>query len=290
MMGKYAVCMLATNLYFFENMIKNLSEQNNDLLFVIALDKRVADIEHEVKKLIRQNNKHHINFKVLKDEVVTNYLFENLSLTKNGMKFVKEYTMGMNINTYYYLFDKYKFDKIFFVDDDVLINKNLDAIFALNDYSFQKNFMSSGKYDEGKPNMNAWLDFSGLSFKTWASFNCYGGHKLYIYDKKHVKIYGDLLCKFYNNDVFRNNWEYYIATGKQKTKAWFMDQYFDNSFIHIIGKANDNLKGYVRTILSYKYPIKNKNKYLDCVLTHYACGKMKIKFLDDLRMEGILNV
>lgn len=287
---KYCVILLVHNLQYFEIMLKNMPTQDSKITFVICNDDRVVNLESEIKVLCRKYCKL-AKFRFLPIRKTNEYIRETLRLTEAGKKFLNEYTMGGNINPVYYLKDK--FEKFLILDDDVLILKDLIDVFECEESEnnmYVANFLSSGRGRENDPDMHKWLKFSGVDFDTYMTNNINGGQK--IYNAKYMEIYGNLLEQFYNSSWFRENWKTWKTTGKQKSKAWFMDQYFDNAFAWKIGqnaKRFNTLGKFCRIIFSLKSLLKNKSKYLDSYVIHYCCGKDKFKFVEILQEEGLLK-
>ena len=287
---KYCVIILVHNMLYFETMLKNMPKQNEDICFVICNDERVIDLRKEIIDQISKN-KNKANFKFLYISKTIDFIKDNLDLDNIGNEFVDMYNMGGNINTIYYLKDK--FEKYLILDDDVLIFKDLIDIFECeesNQNMFCRNFLSSGRGRENDEDMKVWLDFSKVDFDTYLSNNINGGQKLYT--NKSLKIYGKMLEEFYNNEHFLNNWKRWKIDGKNKAKAFFMDQYFDNAFAWRIDqnkKQNNTLQNYCLVLYSMKHLLKHKERYLNNYIIHYCCGKNKFEFVKVLQEEGLIN-
>lgn len=287
---KYCVIILVHNILYFETMLRNMPKQNDNIIFIICNDERVVDLKKEIiEKFVKYKNK--ANFKFLPVSKTIEFIKQKLKLNKIGKEFIEMYNMGGNINPIFYLKDK--FEKYLILDDDVLIFKDLIDIFECeesNKNMFCRNFLSSGRGRENDDDMKMWLDFSKVNFETYLTNNINGGQKLYVNDS--LEIYGKMLEEFYNNEWFLNNWKRWKIEGKNKGKAFFMDQYFDNAFAWRIDqnkKENNTLSKYCFVLYSMKSLLKHKEKYLNNYVIHYCCGKNKFEFVKELQKAGLVK-
>lgn len=291
-MQSKCVVILCTKKDYVETMFKNLKKQDDkDILICLVIESRIAgeNLKEELKSVVKKYNASGLDVKFCDDVIINNYVSKALNFDEKQNRFLEIYTMAMNINAQYYLLKKMKFKQVLFLDDDVLINGQLSDVFDFNCFGFTRNCLSSGRGCEGKDFMNELLMLSGVDYKTYLSHNINGGVKLYINER--LDVYEWLLKEFYSNDIFYKYWKMFKQTGKMKSVAWFLDQFFDNAFAWRIGENMHILEPVCRTVWTYtpKYRLKDKNLYTNKVLTHYACGKLKKEFLKDLHEAGVIK-
>ena len=283
---KYAVVVLVNDMVFFNTMLKNMPEQTNSDLIVVN-ETRIGDLESDIKRCLRKNKKEAL---VLTAGKINNYICDALNLSSGARSFVASYTMGMNINTQYYILSHSTspYERILFIDDDVLINKDLGAIIEKYDYAFYKNRLGykiggNSSYDKQL------LEFYGGDLETWRRNHFNSGHR--IYSKGIVSHYKKALELFYDESEFQFAWAQYVAGVRGfKTKAFFLDMNFENCVAHRAGVINNKLGQNVRILNGPHYP-KNLSILLDRELLHYAVGGrgVKMQFLRMMKKEGLLK-
>ena len=179
-----------------------------------------------------------------------------LNLTSIGIEFIDKYTMGMNINPEFYLYKKYKFEKMFICDDDILIFKNLIDIFECKESEenmYCKLFFGSLANKGDKRIVEEWARIGNTNVEDICKHNVIGGNKLI--NTKFMALYGKCLEDFYNSKFFLTIWSGWTNKLKRNYNAFELDQNFDNAFACIIkqnDKLHDTLQPYIKIIWSIK--------------------------------------
>jgi hypothetical protein len=266
-------------------MLKNMPEQTNSDLVIIN-ESRIGDLVPDIRRCLEKHNKKALVFGSAK---VNDYILHTLNLTDAGKSFVESYTMGMNVNTQYFLLSHPKgiYDKILFLDDDVIINKDLDTIFKNYKYAFAKMLLGykilNSEYDK------ALLNYYGSGLAAWRSRHINSGQRLY--HKEVVPVYKWMLELFYNEKEFQEAW-FKNRDGIKgfKTKSFFIDQNFENCVVFNAKILNNDLNKHVRILNTSKYP-KDLSLLLDRELTHYAVGpkEAKVQFIKMMKEAGLIK-
>ena len=292
---KYCVCILCNNLQFLKAMMYNMPRQNEEIVFVIGNDTRVVDLENDIKEFFKNAKRLNLNNKVIviTDKKVNKFCEDTLDMNESGNEYLYEYTMGMNINLQYYLMfnEKADFEKILFLDDDVLINRNLMDIFKKDDFLFARENLVGGASCKGSKWNDIWVELSGAQDAD-EFYDGYinSGVRMYINEEKYREVYKGLLKQFFENKRLRKWFNAWKKTGKNKGLAFFQDQEFENSFALKIGKRNRGMEMFCNTLHSFKEESRNVNLfyYTRKHITHYVCGSWKKEFLRLLDREGVI--
>ena len=291
MSNKNAIVILTHNLYFTETVLKNMPKQKGiDIIFVN--DVRVKNCITGLNKLIYKYNLQR-NARIFSSIVINRYIKSVLELTEDGISYLEMYTMGMNINAQYYILahPRSPYKKAIFLDEDVLINKDLSEIFEKEEFSFLGSIMNTGHIYCSDERSVAWKDFAKCECKTWVDSYINGGQRIYTGTDKFKRMYKKLLEEFYNNEVFYACFKRWKETGKNKSYAFFQDQNFETSFIIRSGLGNYNMKEYCRYVCGFGL-LKHKEKYIEKHLLHFAlCVDVnkKIDFIKMLQKEKIIK-
>jgi hypothetical protein len=269
-------------------MLKNMPRQTKSD-FIVITDSRVnPNIKLDVSALLYDFK---IPAKVFDSKYINRFCLRHLDLNERGQQFIEEYTMGMNINVQYYLFAHPRsfYTKILYLDEDILINKDLVDIFDNEQYAFYHYLLSAGVKCEDDFRHKKWRDFAECDFDTWIDQYINSGHRLYSFSDSFLALYKAKLEQFYNSKHFYRRWSEWQHEGKGKTWAFFQDQNFETAVAIKSGLINNNMSQYCRLVLSIKNPLKNLELYRDKHLTHYACGQDKIEFLKMLKNSKIIK-
>jgi hypothetical protein len=282
-----AIVVLVNNIEFFETMLRNMPEQTDSELVIIT-ETRVGDILGKIRKLLQR---YKIEGRVFTSEQINKYMLKALEFTESGKIYLEQYTMGMNINVQYFLLThpQSKYEKVLYLDDDVIINKDLSDLFKREEYASLKYLLSAGVKCENDERHIKWRKFAGCEFQAWLHGYINSGQRLYSRSQSFLKLYKLMLERFYNSEYFYGQWSHWKETGKNKYYAFFQDQNFETSVTMRYGVNNDNMKKYCRLILSIKNPYKDLTRYVDKHLTHYACGQYKRDFLELLRCNKVIK-
>lgn len=302
-MIKKIVCILCNDLDALKINFANMPKQSEDISFVIFSDERVKDISKEISSFIEElRTKIKNRIKLVSAKQTNDFVIENLKgLSDSGRSYVKEYTMGLNINMQYFIMKKVQGSKkAIFLDDDVIICGDLEEVFKENETLYCGNcFSTGGRGWENEENVDEFvkeiLNLAKVDVDTWKTKNVSGCCRMLICDKEEERMYEKVLVEFYNSEVFRKNFGIYRKTGRNKCKSFFQDQYFENCFLWRVGKQNGRMDKYCRNIFVYVSKkgkcigLKNKRKYFEKVMLHYGVGKHKKRFIDDMVEEGLLK-
>lgn len=308
---KYIVCVLVNNMVYFESMLKNMSKQSDKILFVFVNEQRLLD---RINKITDIANKYISNFKVIGSEKVNDFCLKNLKLSEQGQHYLNVYKMGMNILPQYYLFKKTNCKKILFLDDDVLITSDLINIFEnINCCSFVRDGMTGFSVKKDKKGNKIYYsnDVQSELINLWNNKNPIpqdilsryvdnyfnSGTRIYVMNNSLLESYKNLLEKFFENKLLCFYFENWCKFNTDKTKGFFQDQNFENSFVCENDLYNFELGKYVRKISSLKQMPKNPKLLLNKSIVHYNIGSpeknkvknKKIEFLDVLKQNDLIK-
>jgi len=293
MNNKYAIVILTHNLYFTEVALQNMPKQTDiDIIFIN--DVRYKDCMKGLTDLIIKY-KLQMNARIFSSTKINSYIRSILKLTKDGNSFLDMYTMGMNINAQYFILGhpNSPYEKALFLDEDVLILRDMIDVFKKEKVANLRSILNTSFYQANDDYALAWQEMAGCDYETWKYAYINGGQRIYTWTKTFRDEYRNLLEKFYNTKVFYESFKRWKTTGKNKSKAFFMDQSFETSFLVRNNLQNDNIKQYVRYLVGSKcIEDTRKAKYLDRHLLHYAITVDKVKkasFLRVLKKEGLIK-
>ena len=308
---KYIVCVLVNNMVYFETMLRNMPKQNDKILFVFVNEQRLLDMTDKITNIA---NKYISNFKVIGSEKANNFCLKNLNLSEQGRHFLNVYKMGMNILPQYYLFTKTNCEKMLFLDDDILITSDLINIFEnINCCSFVRDGMTGFLVKKDKKGnkiyysndaqselINLWNNKNPIPqdiLKKYVDNYFNSGTRIYVMNNSLLESYKNLLEKFFENKLLCFYFENWCNFNTDKTKGFFQDQNFENSFVCENDLYNFELSKYVRKVSSLKQIPKNPKLLLNKSIVHYNIGSQeknktknkKIEFLDILKQNDLIK-
>jgi len=272
---------LANNLIFYEKMLENMPKQDNSLEFIIVNETRLEDKRKEIQKL---NKKYRFNAEIIgADEIIENVKAD--IITNNiGEKFINEYTMGLNILTQYYIFKNRMANKLLFLDDDIIIKKDLIDIFK-HDFAFYKLMLgyvpNNTKYDKQI------IRYYGGLIETWGREHINSGQRLY--HKKIKNKYLKMLKLYLNSEIiYAEWWKHDNMPMKFNKRGFFTDQNFENCLVNRTKTTNNNLEKYCRVLWTLKMA-NDLKRIKDKHIIHYACKpKTKLEMLKKLKKGGAI--
>lgn len=279
---KNAICVLANDMILFANMINNLPDIDVDL--IVINETRIGNKINEIKE-ITKNIKSCI---VIDSDIIINK-FKNDVINCN---FVDTYTMGMNILMQWYIFKYYDYDKVLFLDDDIVLTKNINNVFELNNSSFYIFTLSVGapQYNMNTKKMKLCIDTFNDLFdlnindenyrEKWIYTHVNGGQRLYCKSDFNLDLYTYYLKLFYTNKNIEYLWN--IRTNHA---SFYLDERFEGFVAYKSNIINNNLN--VLTQLEFNNPDKiNFEKYnaLDKkAIWHIVARTKKLQWINNLK-------
>lgn len=280
---RYALAILANNLVYFEAMMRNMPKQNKNIDILVVNEIGIGDKREQLKQIADECG---VEVQMFSSRIVTKACAADLTLSEDGKKFIVSYAMGMNILFQYYAMEHLGYDKVLFLDDDVLINKDLMPIFEKHDFAFFKALIG---YRIGKTAYDKRLvELYGDCAAIWDKNHINSGQRLY--SKRIVPKYRRMLEVFFNDEHFYAAW-FLNSIGEKyyKQKSFFLDENFENCLAKKTKVLNNDMKEYTRLVFNLSLP-KNLNLLRDREILHYACSKnAKIKFIEIMREAGVIK-
>ena len=289
-MKNNAICLLVNNLDFIQTFIKNLPKNIDKYDLILINETRIGNKIKSISKITENLD----NVIILDSQEIANEFKEKVVNTK----FVDEYTMGMNILAQWYIFIKYDYEKVLFLDDDVLINEKIDEIFENDKCMFYKFGLSCGgqAYDDNnvkyKALIKAFGDMYGLDINRttykdlWKNNHLANGQRLYYRKDFDIEKYTDDLAKFYSNEILRTFW-----LNRTMHTSYHLDEWFETLFAYTAGIINDELKKYTYIEMSDNKRIDfNKyNKINKCPIWHNATASHKTDWIIELKKHNLIK-
>jgi hypothetical protein len=290
---KRALAFLVNNTFYYETMLRNMPKQSKGIKFLIVNEIRIGDKTEEIKRI---SKKYGIDAEVYGSREVTEICCKFLKLTPSGKAFIRSYTMGMNILFQFFVLRFLSYDKVFFMDDDVVLNADMGPIMDKFEYAFMKLYFSydfTDKEDESNYDSEFKRVARVKNNKEWKAIHISGGQRIYSWDLSFLELYRNMLEWFYNNEAFSEAWE----NGKAgirgyKQKCFYLDQNFENCLIRRAKIGNDELKPYVNILLSAKNLPRDLKQMFRKPITHYTVGHgptSKEDFIHKMQEEGALK-
>lgn len=287
------ILVLANNLNYFRFFVKNYpSEIKNDnyKLFVVN-EVKIGNKLEELNNILE--NSDITNYVILSSETIYDKFKEDY-LSNN---FVDEYTMGMNILSLWYV-KKYFEDvkKLLWLDDDVILNKNISKVFESDTHLFKTNRLSAGspifesQSKNSKNIYNEWFRIFNIKFSQDWWINEYikkysnSGQFLVNLDKLDIKNYESKLCDFYRSDIFYTAW-----TNRRTHTSWYFDERFIT--LYFFDFLNDGLKKKAYLLLSKPEKLNSKayENLKNFPIIHVCNNSHKMKTYQLLVKNGVIK-
>ena len=287
-MNRNAVCILANNMYFLGAIINNIP-LNRSYDIIIINETRIGNKIPQIKDIC----KNIANIEIIDSEQIRN---EFKKILNNS--FVDAYTMGMNILPQWYLFKFTKYEKIIFIDDDVIVN-DLEKIFQYNESLFYKFRLSAGAktYDENSINQKILIKTFGDIFdvkickenysKVWLDNHINAGQRMYTRNDFNVLYYENSLKRFYENKNIKVFWN-----KRKKHSSYYLDEWFESFFAYKTGIINNKLAklklAYVEIRNVFKVDF-SKYKQIKFPIWHNATCSHKHRWLQKFKDIGVIK-
>lgn len=286
-MGKKAICILCNNLDYLQAFVNNYNQKDEDL--IIVNETRVGNKIEGIRRITKDNNVIILDSK----EIVLQF-----KKTVSDNVFVDEYTMGMNILAQWYVFRNYDYEKVLFLDDDVLINDKIDELFEFDKSLFYKFRLSAGGkvYNENGPKYKLLIKAFGDIFdldineenyqEVWIGNHLANGQRMYTKNDYDFQYYEQTLKKFYENEILRALWN-----NRTLHTSYHLDEWFETMFAYKTGIINDELKTrtYIEMSDDKRVDFKKYNKINKCAIWHNATCSHKLNWLMKLKINKLIK-
>ena len=167
------IAVLDNNLKFLKILLDNLSSCDmTNITICIVNEVRIGNKLNDIEKLISQ---YHYNIKLISSEDIICQFKKDV--IENS--FVDEYTMSMNILMLWYLMKYYNFDKILFIDDDVVLLNGFEEVFTHSNHLFYNHRLCAGNTDfntesnHRKEVLLEWFNIFDITFSEYFWTNIY---------------------------------------------------------------------------------------------------------------------
>lgn len=283
--------------YNLEVLFRN--KPSYDIRYVIAIDNRICTDVDAVKQLC---NKYNVtNYEILESNEIFTKFKHDIDLTT--YEFFNSYTMSLNILVQWYLLKHGNYNKVLFLDDDVILNNDIEKIFENNKSMFYVYRLSAGAltYDEcSKTALKVHTAFGNIfDFKvtpenykqTVIETHINGGQRLYCSADVDIDKYEMYLKRFFENqDLFE------IWSKRRNHCSWYIDERFEGYFAWKTNIFNNDMPMYAyvenRNPLNLKNGILNRMpKYtkINKAIWHNAtCGKKQV-WIDTLLKHSLIK-
>ena len=285
-MNRYAICVLANNMYFLERFLANYHKPPSISLILVNED-RIGDKTQEIEKLC---GKYKVEATIVKATKVIKAFAKHVTDTK----FLHEYTMGMNILMQWYVFRKWKeVTKLLSLDDDTLVNPGIVELFEeLDCVAFKRFRLSAGPvWEKANENVKSYLEqwcklydreFNKLWYDGYIGSYKNSGQIFFTMEGFELPNYEASLKRFFESEYMAEKWK-----GRRTHTSYFFDEIF--MCMQFPG-YNDKLKGKAMIITANldRHPevieanYRNMSKY---PIVHFVVRSMKQKTYE----YGIVN-
>ena len=275
---KKALCVLANNMDYFKVLCKNLKQGDYDI--IVCNETRIGNKVDKIKKICP-------NAIVVDSEDVVKDFATNVVDTE----FLHTYTMGMKILIIWYVFKNFDYDKVFFTDEDVIIN-NIDRIFDYDKSAFYYFTLSAGSHTGLKANNEKYqkmiAEFNkifGLDvnednyYDMWVKKHINAGQRLYV--RKDVKQFEKYLKKYFKSDYIK-----YIWDNRKRPTEMMLDEWFESMYILKTGIGTGVLNKNHHVLLEIANPAKidfTKFNLKKWDMMHNATSSHKMEWLKILK-------
>lgn len=276
--NKNALCILANNMDYFKALAKNFKPVSYDV--IVCNESRIGDKTAQIKKLMPYAT-------IIDSKDVVKLFGKNVTNTE----FLHSYTMGMKILIIWYVFKKFKYDKVFFTDEDVFIN-NIDRIFEYDRSVFYYFALSAGNHAGLKANnekyQNMIKEFNKIfdiritekNYKEkWVGNHINAGQRLYI--RKDVEQFEFYLKRYFESDYIK-----YIWDNRKRPTEMMLDEWFESMYIYKTGIKDNTLNKNHHVLLEISKPEKvdfNKFNLKKWDMMHNATCSQKYKWIAALK-------
>lgn len=289
-MNNNAICLLVNNLDYIQAFIRNLPTNIDKYDLVLINETRIGNKIKSISKITEDVN----NVIILDSQDIVKDFKENVL----DNIFVDVYTMGMNILAQWYLFKNYQYNKVLFLDDDVLINEKIDDLFNNDKCMFYKFALSCGGktyYDNNtkyRVLIKTFGDIYNLDInentyrEIWKANHLANGQRLYYKPDFDIDKYTNDLSKFFSSEILKSFW-----TSRTMHTSYHLDEWFESLFAYTAGIINDDLKKYTYIEMSdnKKVDISKYNKINKCAIWHNATASHKTDWLVELKRNEIIK-
>lgn len=271
---KKALCILANNMDYFKALCKNLKQGDYDI--IVCNETRIGNKVDKIKKICP-------NAIIVDSEDVVKDFATNVVDTE----FLHTYTMGMKILIIWYVFKNFDYDKVFFTDEDVIIN-NIDRIFDYDKSAFYYFSLSAGSHAGLKANNEKYqkmitefnkifgLDVNEDNYKEmWVKKHINAGQRLYV--RKDIKQFEKYLKKYFKSDYIK-----YIWDNRKRPTEMMLDEWFESMYILKTGIGTSILNKNHHVLLEIANPAKidfTKFNLKKWDMMHNATSSHKLEWL-----------
>lgn len=244
---------LVNNIYFLEVLLENISNVESYYFYIIN-EARVSNLIKEIEITFKKKNID--NYKVFNS-------YDILELFPYKNQFLEDYSMGMNILNIWYAFKYLNLSNALFIDDDVVIAKDIADIFKSKENMFlnqsfgiHPNFKESYS-DFQKLLFNEFFQINNININknTWDRLykNYFNGGQFYI-SNINIGDYEKKLKLFFSSSIIEEAWN------KRKSHVgYFLDERFIN--LYFFSESNNLLKNTAKLFLVN--PDKHNEKYFE---------------------------
>ena len=280
---KKAIAVLENNLGFLQILLDNLQEHEmKDITLILVNETRVTDLSIKINSIVSNYN---FNYIILTSDEIN----EKFKLDVIDNNFVNTYTMSMNILMLWYIHKYLDFDKVLFIDDDVVLLPNFSSLFDLNTHGFYYHRLCAGNTDfythpaRVQDIFLEWfkifdINFSEDFWKFYLTKYINTGQFLILKNDFNIKEYELKLKLFFNSEIIENDWNH----GKVHTSG-FLDEKFISLFF--IKKDFIKINKYVKLYLG----IKNISLPTTQSILHIAASSHKYEVYNYLINHNIIS-
>lgn len=286
--NQYTICILANNPLYLDCMLRNFPDIDQ-ARFIVVNETRYRSCLLDLRDVL---SKYKCNYELLSSKQVCKFVYEclkkeKLELTSEGLKFFKEYRMGMKVLLPYYIMCNYKC-KVFFCDDDCIFLSGWQNLFNFDHPVWHKSTFVNN-YKEGSEYTNYFLWLSKHDAEYWTKNYIANGHYLlrtgWISRTKLLQM----IKSFFNSAIVQHYWQRYID-GKEIGRGWFLDMEFTNAFAKALLPKIDfslskmhlcelgqwvnkperkcNIKKFDKRAVLVHYCMRDKEKYINMAISN----------------------
>lgn len=283
--------------YNLEVLLRNIPDYK--VRYTILVDSRLCKDTTPVIDLCKQNGL--VDFEVLDSTDMFDKFKQDIKLST--FDFFDSYTMSLNIIAQWYLLKYKNYDKVLFLDDDVILNNGIEEIFNQDHSMFYKFRLSAGPatYEACSKKCltvnTAFADIFDYTFnkdtykEVVLDTHINGGQRLYCKSDVDIEKYEYYLKRFFENAALYDIWE-----NRRHHCSWYLDERFEGYFAWKTGIFNNDMAKYAYVEVVNIYNPNNgvlanmpKYKRIQKAVWHNAtCGKKK-DWISILVQHGLIK-
>lgn len=295
--NRHAIVILTAYADWIKYMLANWPDELNDksIDVCICIEERgpKAPSVSEVRGICEQYG---VNAKILKSSKVNNWF---RVVTDNP--FLEEYNMGMNVLLQPFFMARHQYKSVFFVDDDIIFSEGISKVFEYDCTQLQRHFGAAQKTlaDVNSSDAAVWKALrkaaTGDNKIKWEDYrvrHINSGQRLLHSSDFDLDYYMKGVERFFNDPKIRDTYKIWRTTGKNKWRAFMMDQRFETLVYIGMGvneEKNTKLKSLVKIEANRPEKIKTKSAWISKPLYHNTTCSCKAELYERLVERGEIN-